>query len=293
MYDWVQGIEAVLDRIESLLESDRAELVLRLLDHFFARMDEALGAVDDSDGGAGGACARACEIHLAACGQAKLDPVALARNLFAREVDSEWEFFHGASAIYADILGDAGLAEYRRLAREAWQKIKPLQATRRQVEDDQAGERFTLAAMLESFAERDGDVDGVIAIRSRDLSSAYRYLGIAQFYLDHGREPEALKWTEDGLWQFEDRPDERLVSFASDLYRRIGRKEDADGLLWRMFERRPSIELYQRLKSAVGTDSVSTDGVRDRAFGLLRSQLGKPRGSMVGNGRRRPRFWPD
>lgn len=136
MYDWVQGIEAVLDRIESLLESGRAELVLRLLDHFFVRMDEALGAVDDSDGGAGGACARACEIHLAACGQAKLDPVALARDLFAREVDSEWEFFHGASAIYADILGDAGLAEYRRLAREAWQKIKPLQATRRQVEDD-------------------------------------------------------------------------------------------------------------------------------------------------------------
>jgi len=181
MYDWVQGIEAVLDRIESLLESDRAELVLRLLDHFFARMDEALGAVDDSDGGAGGACARACEIHLAACGQAKLDPVALAWDLFAREVDSEWEFFHGASAVYADILGDAGLAEYRRLAREAWQKIKPLQATRRQVEDDQAGERFTLAAILESFAERDGDVDGVIAIRSRDLSSAYAILASRSF----------------------------------------------------------------------------------------------------------------
>lgn len=84
------------------------------------------------------------------------------------------------------------------------------------------------------------------------------------------------------MWQFEDKPDERLVSFASDLYRRIGRKEDADGLLWRMFERHPSIELYERLKSAVGTDSVSTDGVRDRAFGLLRSQLGKPRGSTVG-----------
>lgn len=105
MHDWVEGIERVLDQIETLLESGRAELVLRLLDHFFARMDAALGAVDDSDGGAGGAYAQARELHLAACGQAKPDPVALARNLFAREVDSEWEFFHGASATYEDVLG--------------------------------------------------------------------------------------------------------------------------------------------------------------------------------------------
>src|SRR3984893_1060247 len=37
----VQGIEVVLDRIAGLIEGGRAALVLRLLDHFFARMDEA------------------------------------------------------------------------------------------------------------------------------------------------------------------------------------------------------------------------------------------------------------
>jgi uncharacterized Zn finger protein len=95
MRDWVQGIESVLDRIAGLVASGRATLVLQLLDHFFARMDEALNSVDDSDGGGGGVCAKACEIHLAACRQVKLDPVALARDLFAREVDSEWEFFRG------------------------------------------------------------------------------------------------------------------------------------------------------------------------------------------------------
>jgi uncharacterized Zn finger protein len=282
MRDWVQGIERVLDRIESLFENGRAVLVLRLLDHFFARMDEALGAVDDSDGGAQGVYAQALEIHLAACGQATPDPIALARDLFAREVDSEWEFFHGASATYEDVLGDAGLAEYRRLANEAWQKIRPRQASGRQVEDDQAGARYRLTAILESFAERDGDVDGIIAIRARDLSNAYRYLGIAQLCLDHGREPEALKWAEDGLWQFEDNPDERLISFASDLYRRIGRKEDADKLLWRMFERRPSIDLYQRIKSAVGTDRRLANALREQAFALLQSRLGKPHNSTAG-----------
>src|ERR1700694_3292771 len=119
MRDWVQRIESLLDRIAGLVEAGRAALVLQLLDHFFARMDEACNEVDDSDGGGGDIYAKACEIHLAACRKAKPDPVALARALFTREVDSDWEFFHGASEAYEDILGDAGLAEYGRLARAA------------------------------------------------------------------------------------------------------------------------------------------------------------------------------
>jgi uncharacterized Zn finger protein len=275
MRDWVQGIERVLGRIAGLIESDRAALVLQLLDHFFARMDEALENIDDADGGGADLYAKACEIHLAACRQAKPDPIALARALFAREVDSDWEFFHGASEAYEDILGDAGLAEYRRLASEAWRKIKRLQATGRQVQDDQFSARHRLGAILERFAGQEGDVDGVIAIRAKDLSNPYDYLGIAQLCLDHAREPEALKWAEEGLWQFEDSPDERLILFACDLYRRIGREEDADKLLWRAFERRPSIQLYERLKSAAGTDRTLVEAVRDRALALLRVQAGK------------------
>jgi uncharacterized Zn finger protein len=276
MPGWVQGIESVLDRIAGLIETGRAVLVLQLLDYFFARMDEALANVDDSDGGGGGVYARACEVHLAACRQAKPDPIALARALFAREVDSNWGFFYGASEAYEDVLGDVGLAEYRRLAREAWQKIKPLRATARQVQDDQSGARYALGAILERFAKREGDVDGVIAVRANDLSSAYAYLGLAQLCLDHAREPEALKWAEEGLWQFEDDPDERLIFFASDLYRRTGRKEDADQLLWRTFERHPSSALYARLKSAAGKNRMLADAVRDRALARLRAEIGKP-----------------
>ncbi len=270
---WAQGIESVLDRLASLIGSGRAELVLRLLDHFFARMDEALNNMDDSDGQGGGVYASACEIHLAACREAKPDPVALARELFAREVDSAWDFFHGASETYSDVLGDAGLAEYRRLASDAWQQIKPLRATGRQAHDDQFSARYALGAILESFAERDGDVDAGIAIRAKNLSAAYSYLEIAQLCLDHAREVEALKWAEEELWQFEDQPDERLVFFATDLYRRIGREEDADKLLWQTFERLPSIELYRRLKAAGRTDRTAANAARDRALALLRAQI--------------------
>src|SRR5258707_9035885 len=275
---WVQGIKSVLDRIAGLIDNGRAALVLQLLEYFFARMDQALQSIDDSDGAGAGVYAGACEIHLAACRQARPDPVALARALFAREVDSEWEFFHGASEAYEDILGEVGLAEYRRLASEAWQKMRPRRASGRQVQDDQFGKRYALGAILESFAEREEDVDGVIAIRAKDLSTAHDYLGIAQLCLDHGREPEALKWAEEGLWQFEDNPDERLIFFASDLYGRIGREQDAGKLLWRAFERHPSIHLYERLKSAAGANRMLADAVRDRAIAWLKAELGKPVG---------------
>jgi uncharacterized Zn finger protein len=144
------------------------------------------------------------------------------------------------------------------------------------VQDDQSGARYALGAILEGFAKREGDVDGVIAVRANDLSTAYAYLGLAQLCLDHAREPEALKWAEEGLWQFEDDPDERLIFFASDLYRRTGRKEDADQLLWRTFERHPSSALYERLKSAAGKNRMLADAVRDRALARLRAEIGKP-----------------
>lgn len=273
---WTERISGVLDQIGSLIEGGRAELVLRLLDHFFARMDEALNSMDDSDGQGGAVYSKACEIHRRACHEAKPEPIALARNLFERELESEWDFFRGASEAYADVLGEAGLAEYRRLASKAWHGIKPLRAGGRQTHDEQFGVRYRLGAILESFAAREGDVDTRIGIRAMDLSTAYAYLQIAQLCLDHDRKAEALKWAEEGLWQFEDDPDERLVLFAADLYRRLRRPNDADQLLWQTFERLPSIGLYKKLKDAAKPGKVAADAARDRAIAVLRAKLEPP-----------------
>lgn len=273
MRDWARQIDGALDRVSVLLEGGRALLVLELLDHFFARMDEALTKVDDSDGGGGACYARACGIHLAACEQVKPDPIELARALFAREVNSDWDFFFGASETYADILGTAGLAEYRRLATEAWQQVKSRRGRRTEV---RPGGEYALRAMMERFAERDDDVDAIIAIRASDLSSAYHYLGVAQLCLDKGREQEALKWAEEGLWKFEDESDQHLVLFACNLLQRSGRNEDANERLWKLFSREPSVELYLRLKSATG-DGKAKIRVRDKAIAALSAQADESR----------------
>lgn len=267
---WASGIDSVLERIESLVANGRAPLALPLLDDFFDEMEDALGEIDDSDGQGGELIARASDIHLNACMAAKPDPVELAQSLYAREVDSEWDFFHGASEIYADVLGEAGLAEYRRLASEAWKKLGPLHPRSR--DEDRYGLRFRLASILESFAERDGDVDARIEIRKKDLSSAYDYLGIAQLCAAHGRDADALKWAEEGLWQFEDNPDTRLIVFTGELYGRLGRSADAEVLLWREFERAPSVDFYKQMKAVLGRGK----SVRDRAVAFLKTQLAAP-----------------
>jgi uncharacterized Zn finger protein len=273
---WAEKIKLLLDQIAGLIAGGREELVLRLLDYFFTRMNQALQSMDDSDGEGGAAYAKACKIHLAACSKARPDSVALARELFNRETESEWDFFHGASEAYAEVLGDAGLAEYRRLASEAWQSIKPVRPGGQQLHDEQSSARYRVGAILESFAERDGDIDARIAIRMKHLSSAYDYLGIAQLCLDNKRETEATKWAEEGLWQFEDRPDERLVLFTADLYRRTGRQADAAELLWQTFERLASIELYRILKKTAGPQKAAVYTASNRAIGLLRAKLGQP-----------------
>lgn len=171
-------------------------------------------------------------------------------------------------ATYADVLGEEGLNEYRRLATKAWEKLPSRRAGRElgEVPDDCR----RLIGILDFFAERAGDLETRIALRAKDLSSPWRYLQLAEFCREHGRVQEALRRAEEGLWIFEDgRPDERLLFFTVDLLVKTGRKSDAEAHLWRAFEKQPSFELYGRLRK-IGGKAGS-----ERAIEWLKCRLGK------------------
>lgn len=250
--DWAAGVDAALDAIAGLASGARAGLALKLAERAIERIERAVENIDDSDGHCGALLLRARDIHLGACRAAKPNPVTLARDLFARETEGDHDTFHDAAALYADVLGEEGLAEYRRLAGEAWEKLPPRTSARR-VADDPAANYFHLAQIMDFFAERDGDVEARIALRAKDLSSPWNYLQLAEFCRAQGRADEALRRAEEGLWVFEDeRPDERLVVFAVDLLLKTGRKGDAEAHLWRAFEKAPSLELYGRIRNLGG-----------------------------------------
>ena len=173
--------------------------------------------------------------------------IQFARDLFAREVNGSYGTFSGAVALYAEILGEEGLAEYHRLAAEAWEKLSRHKAGSH--DDDDLPDDLALRDILDFFAERAGDVDARIALRSRDLSSPWQYLQLAQFCLAQGRRDEALRRAEEGLWVFEDgRLDERLVSFTAGLLSDAGRREEAEAHLWKASRRRRASDSIAELR---------------------------------------------
>src|SRR5207245_327551 len=83
-----------------------------------------------------------------------------------------------------------------------------------------------------------------------------------------------LRRAEEGLWMFEDeRPDERLLFFTAELLSKNGRKPDAEGHLWRAFERAPGLELYQQLRK------LGSKAAYDRVVKFLEARMTKEKPS--------------
>jgi len=210
---WAAEVDAALGALAELASGKRAGVVLKLADRAIERIERAAEDIDDSDGHCTTLLERARNIHLAAARTARPEPIRFARELFASEMASDYDTFHGAAGLYADVLDAEGLTEYRRLAAAAWDQLPPLRG---------------------------------------------------------GREDEALRRAEEGLWVFEDdRPDERLVAFTAQLLMKAGRSKDAEAHLWRAFEKAPSIELYNRLRQ------LGDETARDRALEFLETRLGR------------------
>lgn len=262
---WAANVASALDVIAGLASGARAVLARELADHALDRIGQALDEIDDSDGHCMPLLESARDIHLAAVRQIRPEPIEFARDLFAREMADNYGTFDGAARCYADVLGEAGLAEYRGLASAAWDKTT-LSAGRKaqQYDDDDEVDRYQLMRILDFFAESDGDVDARIALRAADLSSQLDYRQLAEFCLQHGREEEALRHAEEGLWMFEDgRPDAALVALAAELLSKAGRKGNAEAHLWRLFKKQPSVDLYTRLCEIGG------EAARQRALSFL------------------------
>ena len=264
---WAADVDAALDTIADLASGRRANLALKLVERAIDLIERAAEDIDDSDGHCGALLHRARDIHLAAARVARPEPVQLARDLFAREMEGGYGTFDGAAVLYAEVLGEEGRAQYRRLAAEAWEKLPPRSGEARK-RDERSGDYHRLKDILDVFAEREGDVDARAALRAKDLSSPWNYLQLAEFYLSQGREEEALRWAEEGLWVFEDgRPDARLVFFAVELLSKAGRSREAEAHLRRAFEAAPSLDLHAQLCKLGG------EPARERAIKFLEARL--------------------
>ena len=278
-YDYTSGIDSVLDSLGQLLEDGHADAVVALAEHAADLAEEALGYLDDSDGGMSGVAEHIRELHLAACVASRPDPVALARNLYDRERHGgDLEIFYGAAGTYADVLGDEGLAEYRRLAQQEWDELPPLGP-----DDEQSWSsgRSRVTQIMLTLADLSGDVDAVVAVLAHDQSSAYQFVTIAETLQGAQRHDEALEWALKGL-SLHGFDDHRLVELVAEEHHRAGRPEQAVDVLWSAYEGSPGVDTYQRLAQHAQRAGLWQDR-HERALALLRERI---------SSKTRDRVWP-
>ncbi|HAZ07949.1 MAG TPA: hypothetical protein DCZ01_05360 [Elusimicrobia bacterium] len=268
-YAYAEGISDVIDSIQDLLKQGHAEEVFELTEHGLSAVEEALNSVDDSGGNVGDLLERLQELHLAACRKARPDPDKLAARLFRWEMDTDWDTFHGASETYAKVLGERGLAVYRKLAEEAWSRVPS-----REPGSEGYSKNSRITHIMETLARQTGDVEAVVAVKRRDLSSSYAYLQVAETYKRARKYSLALQWAEKGVKAFHEKADSRLLEFLAEEYHRRRRHGDAMPLIWSNYADEPDLSGYQKLKAHADRGGQWLQW-REKALAFLRESVAK------------------
>lgn len=244
---FASNIEQVADSLAELLKPDTAAMLVELAEYAIERVENSLEQVDDSNGEIGDIAYRLGELHLKACTMARPDPAGLAERLYRFETTLPFGLCSFDAATYRAALGKEGLRRYRELAEAEWRKLKP-----RDAKDSYDAHRSRITRIMERLAEASGDVEELVAIKSRDLSSSYCYLDIAEIWLKAKQPDKALEWAERGLKAFPERPDNRLRDFLVAAYLKRKRNDEALQLTWIQFEERPILEHYKKLHDVAG-----------------------------------------
>jgi len=267
---WASGVDEVIDALEDLASAGHEAAVIGLAEYAHHCAEAAIGYVDDSEGWLSIIEERLSELHLAACAAARPDPVALERRLVDLELTSELDGFHRAAAAYTGVLGEAGLAEYRRIVGPRWEALTDTTGR-------QSGDRFAIEQAMIGVALGSDDVDELIAVRGRDLRSPGGYLEIARALARTGRIDDAIEWAQRGLTEYPDRTWQlpELRDFLAGILRSQGNDAEAVELYWQGFETAPSLSSYRRILEE--DDSGATATWSDRCLETLRVRVAEER----------------
>lgn len=286
---YAQEADRALDVLATLLDAGHAEAVVALAEHCMKRIDTADRAIDDSGGYVGVVVDRLKALHHDACVVAGPDPGRLGARLveWALTDDSDREWFLDAPTRYADVLGDEGLAAFRKRVEPEWDALPPAPPTPTPFGRSWDPWRFRVSFLREGLARASGSVDELVAVLSRDLSSPRQFERIAEALEAAGREREAIAWLERGDRAYAPAGDPGVRSRLLVAYLRDGQVEDALELAARAHTHAPSVRSYEELRTAAeacGEWPERRDEALDRLRGAdrfggrasaVRAQLGE------------------
>jgi uncharacterized Zn finger protein len=125
---------------------------------------------------------------------------------------------------------------------------------------------------METLVKQTGDVKTLVAVKSRDLSEAFSFLGIAEIYKASGNDQGALEWAERGSRAFPVHTDGRLRDFLIEEYHKRGRHDEAIAIAWTSFRERPGLDAYQGVHHSA-LRAKQWPQWREKALALLREDI--------------------
>lgn len=262
---WAQAMFAALDALAPLAEAGHAEAVMDVLEDL--RVELAYSEIHDSGDDGYHVRQRIKQVFFETLQKARPDPVKLARRIFEGYVFKEVDFYYECPTPFVEHLGEEGMKEFRRLAEAEWAKAAPRTSKdrRRSVSDW----RRHITGVMEQLARISGDLDELVAVRSRDLSSYWEYMQIAKLYDEAGRHDDALAWCERGLQALPQGAKRVLQEHVAEKYEALGRYEEATELMWGAFCERPEAHQYEKL-CWLASKGVNCDQWRQRALDMMR-----------------------
>ena len=266
---WANRVQLAIQGYDNLLEEGHAEAVVELCESALPLLLKAVHSIDDSNGHFAELRDQLEAIHLKACLEAMPDPMDLAKRLFDLEFGGGFDVLYQAALKYRDVLGDEGLKAYRQHAEAEWAKV-PFRT--KKGDNWSVSSYFRITQIMEALAKASGDVEELVAVKLRELTSAYHYTQISAVYEQAQMFDKALLWAEKGLEAFPVNTDPRLRELAAELYHRSGRHDSAMQLMWAQYSESPILENFKKLEKhakQTGTWNIW----RNRALDELRSRM--------------------
>lgn len=273
MPDYVQGVQEAIAPLGDLLRDGHAAAVVELTEHALVELDKVSDLIDGSDGSLNAVYDDLQRYHLEGCEVARPPARPLAERLLGYEVEGGMGVFNNAINTYADVLGPDGARHWRQRLVEAWSRLPPAHAAGPR--DDIDHRRFQLRALMERLAASEQDDDLLLAIRERDLASAFDYLSLAELHAARGQDEAALTRAEEGLRLFATSEDAAgLRDFLVAACERTGRHERVRELLWEELARTGDPAAYRRLREqCLRGEPGLWPAWRSRALDDLRERL--------------------
>ncbi len=257
---WARDAVPVVDALaDEVATEPSAELVV-LLQRAAGHLVKVILRADDSDGMIGDLARRVLDLHRAACDAGVADPKALAKWMVKFSFEDQ-DFFEIDPVAYVDALGVSGLVVYRReVARRSDAVDAPEGRSGRLAEMYAGFPSFAAKYAAERLAIIDRDVDRLVELLGRDLSSPHQFQRVAEAMVELGEPGEALVWARRGIAETDGWQIARLYDLAAELLFDGGEFDDVVELRRHQHERTPSASTYARLQAAANsTDTWTTE----------------------------------